>query len=280
MAGPASRAGLRAGQVVSIFKRVLGYLLAANAHLIGMAVSRVRRDRAEVGRAAPPALDRARAWEAGVIEATTRLVGQAEDELAGNTADAWLDRMSMPQAVFDALDAYLAAFGDPMTPDAAVEHRSRRRAWLWLAMDNWHRSPDYSDDAGCPMPSLRAGRLATHRRVRDALADPTLGEGVARDLLASSRLEWLMAVGRRAEDPPNSYNLPPSWVQAALDAYFAAKSDVELDDPDIPLYPDLHLVSETVVRAAMADYCPECPHNLHWSEGLPAPVRAALDALG
>ncbi|MFD0524823.1 hypothetical protein [Paractinoplanes durhamensis] len=141
-----------------------------------------------------------------MIEATTRLVGQAEDELAGNTADAWLDRMSMPQAVFDALDAYLAAFGDPMTPDAAVEHRSRRRAWLWLAMDNWHRSPDYSDDAGCPMPSLRAGRLATHRRVRDALADPTLGEGWRGTCShrAASNGSWPSGAGLRIRPTPTT----------------------------------------------------------------------------
>jgi hypothetical protein len=217
--------------------------------------------------------------ERDLSDAATLLLDQAEHELVSNTADAWLQRMSMPQAVFDALDAYLEAFGLPVTREAEDEYRWRRQTWLRRAMDNWHLSHDYRDDAGYPMAPLREGRRMACRRLLNALTDSQRGEYVARDLAEMSRLEWAMAIASGPGEAPHPGNLPPILVQVALDGYFADDADRALDGT-VPQYPDLHLVSETVLRASIADYCPECPNPLQWSSGLPIPVKAALDALG
>jgi hypothetical protein len=233
---------------------------------------RVKREMAAAEAGLPPAA------EQDLAEAATLLLSQAEYELASNTAEAWLERVSMPQEVFDALDAYLGAFGRPTTREAEAERTWRRHAWLRRAIDNWHHSHDYRDDAGYPMIPLREGQRTAHRRLLGALTDPERGPEVARDLAEMSRLEWVMAIARGPADAPHSGNLPPVIVQDALDDYFAGYS-TQGGGETVPSYPDLHLVSETVLRASMADYCPECPNPLQWSSGLPAPVKAALDAL-
>jgi hypothetical protein len=218
--------------------------------------------------------------EAELEEAVAELVHQAEYALASNTAEMWLGRISMPQVVFDALDAFLSAFRAPRNTEETAKQQERREVWLRRAMENWHGSPDYRDDAGYPMTPLRSGQREARQRLFRVLADPARGELVARDLAEMSRLQWFMAIARSPADSPNSCTLPAGVVRDALDAYFAVDGEGTLESGVIPLYPDLHLIAETVLRASVAHFQPVYEHYRLWVHGLPVPVKAALDALG
>jgi len=209
-------------------------------------------------------------------DAVGQLVDQAQFVLQSNTADAWIERLSMPVAVFDALDAFLGALEPAAAAAGAGVRREWRETWLRHAIENWHNSPEYQDDAGIPMVSLADGRLAARRRLDDVIADSRRGPEVANRLIGLSRLEWLMAVARDSASAANSFNLPAGEVQDALDAYFGLDG---AGSATAPLYPDLHLVSETVLRASVATCRYDRPDTVSWAYGMPAPVRAALDAL-
>jgi hypothetical protein len=217
------------------------------------------------------------------------LVEGVEYYAATSTVDAWVERMSLPQRVFKALDAYVEALTESGT---SLGLEDTRAAWLAVAIDNWHNSLSHGDEPNVYWQdgidvSLRATYTNAKRSLVEARQDPAWdAERLARSFRLqkeNARAEWMDALFSGPAADPSGMDAP-LMVRDALDGYFA-EVERELggleDDPYtfVPFYPGLQLVFETVLRASISQFNPEMPDPAQWRRGLPAPVKAALDAL-